>query len=301
MMSPGLANVRTRLPDAQAAMARPSVGNLYLWHDYEQRAVAYNGLLIEVAELGPDAQAGQGFLPADIATRVREHPLDMMHLKVSLRGYQAFGAKFALAQGRSFLGDEMGLGKTIEALAAMCHLRAEGATHFLVVCPASVLINWAHEIRSHSALTAYRLHGLDRDRNHQSLAAQRRRGRHDLRVTPMPFPSRIPTAPGSAFSSSTRPTTRRTRRRRAHRRSQVYGVADRARLFLTGTPMENRVEEFRTLVGHLRPDVAARVRPLDGLVGAATIPAGCRSGLPAPQPGRRAGRTAPAASRRRTG
>jgi Helicase conserved C-terminal domain len=30
-------------------------------------------------------------------------------------------------------------------------------------------------------------------------------------------------------------------------------------LFLTGTPMENRVEEFRALVGHLRPEIAATV------------------------------------------
>ncbi len=38
-------------------------------------------------------------------------------------------------------------------------------------------------------------------------------------------------------------------------------------LFLTGTPMENRVEEFRTLVGHLRPDVAGTVKDVDGLLG----------------------------------
>ena len=38
-------------------------------------------------------------------------------------------------------------------------------------------------------------------------------------------------------------------------------------LFLTGTPMENRVEEFRTLVGHLRPEIAATVTSVDGAVG----------------------------------
>jgi superfamily II DNA or RNA helicase len=268
MRSPDLADVQARLPDAQAAMARPSVGNLYLWHDYEQRAVAYNGLLIEVAELGPDAQAGQGFLPADIATRVREHPLDMMHLKVSLRGYQAFGAKFALAQGRSFLGDEMGLGKTIEALAAMCHLRAEGATHFLVVCPASVLINWAHEIRSHSALTAYRLHGIDRDRNHR--AWQLRGGvavttYESLRSIPIPYPD------GIQLGLLVVDEAHYAKNPAAERTKAVRAWASRTErvLFLSGTPMENRVEEFRSLVGHLRPDIAARVRPLDGLVGAA--------------------------------
>jgi SNF2 family DNA or RNA helicase len=31
-------------------------------------------------------------------------------------------------------------------------------------------------------------------------------------------------------------------------------------LFLTGTPMQNRVEEVRTLVGHLRPELAYSLR-----------------------------------------
>jgi superfamily II DNA or RNA helicase len=268
MRSAGFADVQAQLADAQTAMARPSVGNLYLWHDYERRAVAYNGLLIEVAELSPDAQAGQGFLPSDIAARVREHPLDVMHLKVSLRGYQAFGAKFALAQGRSFLGDEMGLGKTIEALAAMCHLRAEGATHFLVVCPASVLVNWTHEIRSHSTLTAYRLHGLDRDRNHR--AWQIRGGvavttYESLRSIPVPYPDSIRLALLVADEAhyAKNPAAERTKA------VQAWASRTERVLFLSGTPMENRVEEFRSLVGHLRPDIAARVRPLDGLAGAA--------------------------------
>ena len=44
-------------------------------------------------------------------------------------------------------------------------------------------------------------------------------------------------------------------------------LADRA-LFLTGTPMENRVDEFRTLVDYLQPDVAAAIGDSDGLAGA---------------------------------
>ena len=69
------------------------------------------------------------------------------------------------------LGDEMGLGKSVEALAAMCHLHVEGRRHFLVVCPASVLVNWTHEIRRHSELRSYRLHGPDRQRNFQAWTA----------------------------------------------------------------------------------------------------------------------------------
>lgn len=47
----------------------------------------------------------------------------------------------------------------------------------------------------------------------------------------------------------------------------AVGEAQRT-LFLTGTPMENRVEEFRNLVGYLQPAVAARVDATDALAGA---------------------------------
>ena len=54
---------------------------------------------------------------------------------------------------RTILGDEMGLGKTVEALAAKGHFRlAEGASHFLVVCPAGVVRNWAVEVRKFTTL-----------------------------------------------------------------------------------------------------------------------------------------------------
>ena len=45
-----------------------------LWNDYLARPVTYNGLLIDVAELEPEREASQGFLPADIAEQVRVLP-----------------------------------------------------------------------------------------------------------------------------------------------------------------------------------------------------------------------------------
>jgi hypothetical protein len=45
-----------------------------LRNDYLACSVAYNGLLVEIAELGPAREASQGFLPADIAEQVRVMP-----------------------------------------------------------------------------------------------------------------------------------------------------------------------------------------------------------------------------------
>ena len=145
---------------AQVSGARNLVD---IWADYGDRVAVYNGLLVDIGGLSPDHDAAQGFIPEELARRVHEHPLDTSLLNVSLRGYQAFGAKFALLQRHTMLGDEMGLGKTIEALAAMGHLQTPGATHFMVVCPASVLVNWIHEVERHTDLAAFRLHGLERE------------------------------------------------------------------------------------------------------------------------------------------
>lgn len=54
-------------------------------------------------------------------------------------------------------------------------------------------------------------------------------------------------------------------------RSKIVAEATRnaqRAFFLTGTPMENRVEEFRNLVGYLQPRIAARVDATDALAGA---------------------------------
>src|SRR6202012_1850223 len=168
---------RKRLARAEAELAKAGKEQSVtrLWNDSLARPVTYNGLLIDVAELDPAREASQGFLPPDIAEQVRVLPLDQSLLKTSLRGYQTFCAKFALVQERVILLDEMGLGKTMQSLVAMCHLAAKGATHFLVVCPASVVINWTREVERHTLLEARRLHlpGAKRQGGEEDWAAHR--------------------------------------------------------------------------------------------------------------------------------
>ena len=68
-------------------------------------------------------------------------------LKVPLYPYQAEGALFAVRAGRALIGDEMGLGKTIQAIAAAEILaRHFGVAKVLVICPTSLKYQWQSEI-----------------------------------------------------------------------------------------------------------------------------------------------------------
>jgi SWI/SNF-related matrix-associated actin-dependent regulator of chromatin subfamily A-like protein 1 len=61
-----------------------------------------------------------------------------------LQPFQWAGVRYALDARRTFLADEQGLGKTVEALAT---LEADDAYPAVVVCPASLKLNWERETR----------------------------------------------------------------------------------------------------------------------------------------------------------
>jgi SNF2 family DNA or RNA helicase len=147
----------------------------------------------------------------------------------------------------------------------MCHLHVEGRRHFLVICPASVLVNWTHEIHRHSELRSFRLHGPDRQRNF--LAWTRTGG---IAVTTYDSLKSLPEPTGIDLGLLVVDEAHYAKNAAAERTKAVREWARTTGrvLFLTGTPMENRVEEFRVLVSHLRPDLPLRVNNVDGLIGA---------------------------------
>ncbi|UBU17429.1 DEAD/DEAH box helicase [Nonomuraea gerenzanensis] len=259
----GAAATRLLLAQVTADLLRPPARDFEAWADFESRSPEYFALLAELA--GEPLGTGQGLLPDDLAAKVAAQPLDDTHRRVSLRGYQAFGARFSLAQERVIIGDEMGLGKSIEAIAALAHLQASGDTHFLVVCPASVLINWVREIGSRSTLRAYPLHGPDRP-------AARREWLRDggVAVATLDGLHRLGDLAAVELGMLVVDEAHYVKNPETRRSRAVAAWCGRTRrvLFLTGTPMENRVEEFRTLISYLRPDLAAELRSSDVVAGA---------------------------------
>ncbi|MFB4197626.1 DEAD/DEAH box helicase [Streptomyces carpaticus] len=239
---------------ASVDLLRDPPSDVEAWVDFELRSADYYSLLAELDARPPDAEAAQGYVPAEIGDRVRAEVLDDSLLKVSLRGYQSFGARFLLAQRRVLLGDEMGLGKTVQAIAALAHLAARGETHFLVVCPASVLINWTREIRARSALRPLAAHGPGR-------AEAFARWRTDGGVAVTTFDALRVAGEAVATAMLVVDEAHYVKNAGAQRTRAVAewaAVAGRV-AYLTGTPLENRVGEFRALVRQLRPEVLPRV------------------------------------------
>ncbi|MBI5443838.1 MAG: DEAD/DEAH box helicase, partial [Deltaproteobacteria bacterium] len=75
------------------------------------------------------------------------HPLRTELLKAELLPYQLDGIAFAAGAGRAILADDMGLGKTIQGIGtAELLAREAGITRVLVVCPTSLKSQWRSEV-----------------------------------------------------------------------------------------------------------------------------------------------------------
>jgi superfamily II DNA or RNA helicase len=75
-------------------------------------------------------------------SRATEAELHIDGLGGQLMPFQTAGVAYALKRRRVFIADEQGLGKTVQALAAIEHDQAFPA---VVVCPASLKLNWERE------------------------------------------------------------------------------------------------------------------------------------------------------------
>ncbi|MCB0914696.1 MAG: DEAD/DEAH box helicase family protein [Actinobacteria bacterium] len=223
-----------------------------VWADFQHRPGHYYALIEQLAGVGSAGVETPGDLPDEVVAKIEAAELDTSALRATLRGYQSFGARFALVQRRAIIGDEMGLGKTMQALALLAHLHAKGARRFLVVCPASVIFNWQREIAAHTTLTSVRIHGPAAE---DGAAQWQRDGGIALTTFDTLKKLPVPTDPPDAVIVDEAHYIKNPRSGRSRAAAAWIRSTPRV-VFLSGTPMENRVTEFIALVDYLRPEVA---------------------------------------------
>lgn len=239
----------------------------HILEDYQKNAAAYYAAL-EKADTGFQITTGDLSFPEQLAGEIRQEPLhtSLLRKETVLRAYQEFGARYILHQKQAFLGDEMGLGKTLQAIAAMASLAASYADdrpvyHFLVICPAGLLINWEREVIKYSQLRPIIIHGKSRDQAGEVWIRQGGVAITNYETTDelwdmLPENFVIDMALADEAHYVKNPQAKRSIYTRKLTDLASYKV------FLSGTPLENRVEEFCNLLLWLHPQIGHEAQQL---------------------------------------
>lgn len=195
-------------------------------------------------------------LSKDIVQEVKKQEIKEAGLKCELRNYQKWGVKYILNQKKVLLGDEMGLGKTIQAIATMVSLNNEGENKFLVVCPASVIINWCKEVSEKSTLDVIKIYGDDKQ---TKLAEWLKNG--GVGITTYETTSLFKFTDNFKYSMLVVDEAHYIKNYETKRSTNVRELckySDRI-LFMSGTALENNVQEMISLIKILRPDIAKKL------------------------------------------
>lgn len=169
-----------------------------------------------------------------------------------LYDYQVDGARFLMEHPVALLGDEMGLGKSIQAIAALRVLIRRGeVTRALVLCPKTLIFDWYYKLRRWAPdLRTVPVEGPRRRRwwywrcqVHVHLAGYET-WREDLR-TGLAAPDAYDLIILDEIQRIKNPGTA------THR--AVARVDARWRWGLSGTPLENRLEELLAVFAYLKP------------------------------------------------
>lgn len=229
------------------------------WQAFSENPIRFTNDLedIDPSVLGNDDSVYG--LPEDLAREIQEECFFPEGLLCDLRKYQMWGVKYALHQEQILLGDEMGLGKTVQAIATMVSLRNTGGTHFMVVCPASVLANWCREIRKMSLLSVTKIHGAGR---RSAFEAWLKTG--GVAVTTYETTAYLGLPFDFKFKMLVVDEAHYIKNPEARRSENVRNISLHAErlMFMTGTALENKVDEMINLIRILQPDVARQVQGL---------------------------------------
>ena len=224
--------------------------------------------LLSGAELRPEATAGDdtrewsqvqagGWLKETLRRLREPAPLTDGTLEAQLRPYQHVGASWlrhltTLGLG-ACLADDMGLGKTIQVLALLSSLKASARTHLLVV-PASLIANWQREIERFAP-------GLRVAVAHASASPSPPTDERDLVITTYGTLPRLAWLSERAWDLVILDEAQAIKNPGAKQTRACKALKARARIALTGTPVENRLGDLWSMFDFLNP----------GLLGSAKV------------------------------
>jgi superfamily II DNA or RNA helicase len=183
-------------------------------------------------------------LVGEIRKNPEGHPLRRELLKIELLPYQLDGIAFAAGAGRAILADDMGLGKTIQGVGlAELLARETGIRRVLVVCPASVKSQWRSEIERFSDRTCQLITG--------STASRATQYQNDAFFTVCNYEQvlrDIQFVEQTPWDLILLDEGQRIKNWEAKTSRIIKGLRSRFALVLSGTPLENRLDELYSVV-----------------------------------------------------
>ncbi len=187
-----------------------------------------------------------------IDVRERKTP---KHFNAKLRDYQRMGLGWLttldeVAAG-GILADDMGLGKTAQTIAHLLDLKQRGrlANGALIVAPTSVVDNWVDELeRFAPSLKVARFHGKERERAWHTIAAC------DVTLTSFAL-LRLESErlQSRRWTLAILDEAQNIKNASSQTAAAARGIRSDRKLCLTGTPIENRLEDIWSLFEFLLP------------------------------------------------
>jgi superfamily II DNA or RNA helicase len=207
----------------------------------------------EVVRIYPDAEEflQQRLLQERLAMRAAEirrdpggHPLRKGLLRADLLPYQMDGIAFAVGAGRAILADDMGLGKTVQGIGVAELLYREiGIKKVLIVCPTSLKSQWRTEIGRFCERSCQVVLGRASERAPQyandsffTVCNYEQVLRDLLAIERVPW-DLIVLDEGQRIKNWEGQTSR-----------VIKGLKSRFALVLSGTPLENRLDDLYSVV-----------------------------------------------------
>ncbi|WP_282919992.1 DEAD/DEAH box helicase [Ignavigranum ruoffiae] len=227
----------------------------WLIEDFKINSAEYYAIIDQVT--GTSESYRPNDIPNFIVDKVKEYHLDTTNFKASLRPYQEFGAKYALYFKKTLLGDQMGLGKTIQALATANHLLNNGKKHIITIIPLSVLANWEREINKWSNIPIFIFRGQKRSEslkqwiNKGGILLTNFEQTHYLLKNANTFKVDLVIVDEAHYIKN--PEAKRTKNTNQLAEKAEYN------LFMSGTPLENRLNEMKQLISVLNPSVVQNI------------------------------------------
>ncbi|MBQ4264156.1 MAG: DEAD/DEAH box helicase [Clostridia bacterium] len=177
-------------------------------------------------------------------------------LNAQLRGYQLEGLSWLCALSQAgfsgILADDMGLGKTIQALAMLLCAKEQGEpVRALVVCPASLQLNWLAEAQRFApGLSSACLMGSAKERTDMITRADA----PELLITSYDQLRRdVQAYEGIAFTHILLDEAQNIKNAASQAAKAVKTLRSEHRFAMTGTPIENRLSELWSIFDFLMP------------------------------------------------